>query len=37
MIVVYVKKGRKKNALTVVFTIRAFKITVKVSVLPDLP
>jgi len=37
MIVVYVKKGRKKNALTVVFTIRAFKIIVKVLVLPYVP
>ena len=37
MIVVYVKKGRKKNALTVVFTIRAFRIIVKVLVLPYVP
>ena len=37
MIVVYVKKGRKKNALTVVFTIRAFRIIVKALVLPDSP
>jgi hypothetical protein len=37
MIIIDLMFGRKKNALTVVFTIRAFRIIVKALVLPDSP